>query len=70
LPSHFILISGRQKTVDLPGGIGPDETTVFGQGNFNAGETTEFSEQFRFKLLLPTAGFAAEPVGDHPISPK
>ena len=67
---HFVLISVRQKTVDLPTGIGPDETTVFGERDFGAGETSEFSKQLRLELLLPAAGLPAEPVGHQPISPK
>jgi hypothetical protein len=53
LTPHFILIRVRQKTVDLPTGIGPDETTVFGERDFGAGETTELLEQLRLELLLP-----------------
>uniref|UniRef100_UPI0031019476 hypothetical protein n=1 Tax=Neorhizobium sp. EC2-8 TaxID=3129230 RepID=UPI0031019476 len=53
----MILIRVRQKTVDLAAGIGPHETTVFGEQDSRAGETSKFVEQLRFELLLPAAGF-------------
>ncbi len=45
LPPHFILISVRQKTVDLPAAIGPKETTVFRVRDFPAREMHHLADK-------------------------